>query len=137
MIRFLEYNDLHNGFLVCLGELYEVDWLACGKVFAEKSMTKNTYILVYVENFKILGTASLILDRKFGHNGRYSAIIEDVAVRKESQGKGVGEALVRVLIKSAQDLGAYKVILNSSDHNLHFYEKLGFKKHENAMRLDL
>ena len=63
--------------------------------------------------------------------------IEDVAVRKKYQGKGIGQEIVKELVKYAKKKGCYKTILDCSDELIPFYEKIGFKRHSNSMRIDL
>ncbi len=64
--------------------------------------------------------------------------IQDVFVEEEYRGEGVGKSLVQSIIKYGKtDNAVYKIILECSDRNVEFYEKLGFRLHENHMRLDL
>lgn len=86
---------------------------------------------------RIIGTASIFLERKFIHSGGLVGHIEDVSVAVEHQGKGIGKDLVNVLVERAKKLEAYKVLLDCNEDNVPFYEKLGFKKHEHSMRIDL
>lgn len=77
--------------------------------------------------------------------------IEDIAVDKTQQGKKLGLRIIHALTGISEALGAYKTILNCSDHNIRksirlrtevllihhlctaFYEKCGFVKKENEM----
>lgn len=70
---------------------------------------------------------------------RYGAVaqIEDVVVDKDCRGQGYGKQMIQFLIAKAKDYGAYKVVLNCNDQNAGFYEKLGFRRHESQMRIDL
>lgn len=63
-----------------------------------------------------LGTARLLPD---GHIGR-------VAVLDEARGLGIGAALMRAAIASAQRLGHARVELAAQTQALAFYENLGF-----------
>lgn len=49
-----------------------------------------------------------------------------VAVLASWRGRGVGEALMRVLLESARERGIARVELHSQVHALAFYERLGF-----------
>lgn len=90
----------------------------------------NIHSLIAEENNILLGTASLHiitkLDRKMGQ-------IEDVVVAPNARGKGVGKVLVQGLLALSTEKKCYKVILNTNDQNIPFYEKLGFVKGENQM----
>lgn len=89
-----------------------------------------------VENSKIIGSASILIEQKFIHDGGKVGHIEDVAVRKEFQGKGIGKQIVVALLKHAEKQGCYKTILDCTDELIPFYENIGFKKHSNSMRFD-
>lgn len=64
-----------------------------------------------------IGTGRLLLD---GHIGR-------MAVLKSWRGRGVGSAILRVLLDLAQKEGHETVKLNAQLHALAFYRKHGFK----------
>jgi glucosamine-phosphate N-acetyltransferase len=85
---------------------------------------------------KLLGTATLFMERKFIHGGGLVGHVEDVAVRKSKQGEGIGRALVEHIILRCREAGCYKVILNT-DSATSFYQSLGFRTHDTGMRLDL
>ena len=64
--------------------------------------------------------------------------IQDVFVKEEYRGIGIGKSLVQSIVNYGKvDNAIYKIILECSDKNVKFYEKLGFRLHENHMRLDL
>jgi glucosamine-phosphate N-acetyltransferase len=52
--------------------------------------------------------------------------LEDIAVLKGYQGKGLGKRLVQALNAVAENVGCCKVILNCSEDKLPFYQKSGF-----------
>jgi len=84
----------------------------------------------------VVGAATIFIEPKFIHRGGYVGHIEDVVVRKEYQGKGIGEKLVRKLLEYAQNSGCYKTILDCKDEVKPFYERLGFKHFSNSMRFE-
>ena len=51
--------------------------------------------------------------------------------------KGIASKLVKHILKEAKNNRCYKAILNCSDDNMGFYEKLGFYKNENEMRINI
>jgi glucosamine-phosphate N-acetyltransferase len=85
----------------------------------------------------VIATATIIIETKFIRGGNKVAHVEDVAVRKEFQRTGIGRMIVEELIKIAQEAKCYKITLDTKTENVVFYEKLGFRKHEYGMRLDL
>lgn len=80
---------------------------------------------------------SFIIMYKLGQNGGKSALIEDVAVRPDCQGKGYGKELIGFLCKQIKKYNVYKIILNCNDSNIEFYKKCGFFKAANQMRMDI
>ena len=82
-------------------------------------------------------TTTLLLEPKLIHGGGLVGHIEDVAVRKAYEGKRVGSAVVGKAIQRARDLGCYKVILNCKEELVPFYTRLGMRRHEVGMRVDL
>lgn len=56
--------------------------------------------------------------------------LEDIAVAKSQQGKGLGKKIILALDDIAKSLGCYKTILDCGETNVPFYEKCGFRKKE-------
>ena len=86
--------------------------------------------IVAMEEGNVLGYASIHYIKKIT---RKSGIIEDVVVKENQRGKGIGKLLVKNLIEKAKKNNCDKIILSSSEKNLKFYEKLGFQKNEFEM----
>ena len=86
--------------------------------------------IVALEEGNVLGYASIHYIKKIT---RKSGLIEDVVVKENQRGKGIGKLLVKNLIEKAKKNNCDKIILSSSEKNLKFYEKLGFHKNEFEM----
>ena len=86
--------------------------------------------IVAIEEGNVLGYASIHYIKKIT---RKSGIIEDVVVKENQRGKGIGKLLVKNLIEKAKKNNCDKIILSSSEKNLKFYQKLGFQKNEFEM----
>ena len=86
--------------------------------------------IVALEKGNVLGYASIHYINKIT---RKSGIIEDVVVKENQRGKGIGKLLVNNLIEKAKNNNCDKIILSSSEKNLKFYQKLGFQKNEFEM----
>jgi len=86
--------------------------------------------IVALEKGNVLGYASIHYIKKIT---RKSGIIEDVVVKENQRGKGIGKLLVNNLIEKAKKNNCDKIILSSSEKNLKFYQKLGFQKNEFEM----
>lgn len=138
-IRKLQKKDLYNGFLLSLDSLRKSSHIKpkkAGAIFDR--ISKNPYQVIYVavQDSKIIGSASILIEQKFIHEGGKVGHIEDVSVRKEFQGMGVGQKVVKALLEYAQRQGCYKTILDCTDDLIPFYEKIGFARHSNGMRFD-
>jgi glucosamine-phosphate N-acetyltransferase len=138
-IRKLQKKDLYNGFLLSLDALRKSSHLKPKKantIFDKISKNPDYIIYVAISDEKVIGATPLWIEQKFIHDGGKVGHIEDVVVRKEYQGKGVGKKIVNELLKYAEKKGCYKTILDCSDDLIPFYKNLGFKRHSNSMRFD-
>lgn len=138
-IRKIKEKDLFNGFLRSLDSLRKVSDLNPKKaeaIFCKLAENPNEVIYVAVKNGQVIGSASIIIEQKFIHNGGKVGHIEDVVVAREFQGKKVGQTIVKALLQYAQKQGCYKTILDCTDELIPFYQKIGFKRHSNSMRFD-
>ncbi len=86
---------------------------------------------------EIIAVGTVWYIQKMIHSCGIMAQIEDVVVDPKHRGCGYGKMITDALIDKARIKGCYKVILNCSEDNILFYEKCGFRKHENTMRIDL
>lgn len=137
-IRLMDATDLRRGFLAALSALKpatltEEQALA---IFRRRMRSRvQTYVALLED--RIVGTASLFIEPKFIHDGGIVGHIEDVAVHAAYQHHGAGAALVGRLLEVCRKAGCYKVILDCEENVIPFYEKLGFRRWEHALRIDL
>ena len=59
--------------------------------------------------------------------------IEDIVVDKNIRGSGLGRIIIEHLVNFGFKNNCYKIILDCSEKNKKFYEKLGFQKKEIQM----
>lgn len=138
-IRKLQKKDIYNGFLLSLDSLRQSSHMKPAKanaIFEKISKNPHQVIYVAVQGSQVIGSASILIEQKFIHDGGKVGHIEDVSVRKEFQGMGVGQKVVKALLEHAQKEGCYKTILDCTDDLIPFYKKIGFKRHSNSMRFD-
>lgn len=138
IIRLANAMDL-PGVLACLESLAPVGLTEqqAAKVFQEQ-LRHHIDVYVVQDQEQIVATGSLVLERKFIHQGGLSARIEDVAVRLDMQGHGYGTKLVQWLTNEAVKAGAYKVSLTCKPSLLEWYRRLGYKTNgDYAMRLNV
>ena len=137
-IRLMDATDLRRGFLVALGSLKPTELTdeQALDVFRRRMRSRlKTYVALMDD--RVAGTASLFIEPKFIHSGGIVGHIEDVAVHTAYQHHGIGGALVGHLLTVCRDAGCYKVILDCDEQVIPFYEKLGFRRWEHALRIDL
>jgi glucosamine-phosphate N-acetyltransferase len=143
MVREIEEADLQKGFLEALSNLAEVGKIshdndrAAKILFDIKSSPFYKIFVAVKDDGQIIGSTTLLLERKFIHDGGKVGHIEDVVTRKNYEGMGVGSALVHTALDFAKDSNCYKVILDCSRNNIRFYKNIGFKEHEISMRYDI
>ena len=107
----------------------------------EKMKTYPDYTLYVAEyNDEIAGTFAVLIMDNLAHRGEPSSIVEDVVIRRDLQGKGIGREMMKFAMKISRQKGCYKMVLSSHlrRENAHkFYESLGFKKHGYSFTVDL
>ena len=139
IIRKIIESDLENGFLESLDNLREVSNLEhnSAKSILEGILENENHIVHVAElDGKIVGSTTLLIEQKFIHEGGFVGHIEDVVVKKEFEGQGIGMKLVLSLLDVANEKKCYKTILNCEDTLIPFYDKIGFKQKSNEMRFD-
>ncbi|MDB5347947.1 MAG: GCN5-related N-acetyltransferase [Schlesneria sp.] len=138
IIRLMNATDLKRGFLAALSALKPTNLTdeQAVEIFRRRMRSRvQTYVVLIAD--RVAGTASLLIEPKFIHNGGTVGHIEDVAVHLAFQHHGIGAALVKHLLDVCRQSDCYKVILDCEDSVIPFYEKLGFHQWERAMRIDL
>ena len=139
IIRKIIESDLENGFLESLDNLRLATNLEhnSAKSILEGILENENHIVHVAElDGKIVGSTTLLIEQKFIHEGGFVGHIEDVVVKKEFEGQGIGMKLVISLLDVANKKKCYKTILNCEDTLIPFYEKIGFKQKSNEMRFD-
>ncbi|KAI9737911.1 MAG: Glucosamine-phosphate N-acetyltransferase-like protein [Cirrosporium novae-zelandiae] len=132
-IRPLARTDFTTGFLDVLrvlttvGPVSESEFHTRYDYMAERGDTY--YLLVICDGSGVVvGTGALVVERKFIHGLGLVGHIEDIAVRKDQQGKKLGLRIIQALDFVAEGVGCYKSILDCSEANEGFYVKCGFKR---------
>ncbi len=81
---------------------------------------------------RVVGTFALLVMFNLGHCGAPSAVIEDVVVDPDLQGRGFGRDMMLAAMDMARDKKCYKLVLSSNARRVRahsFYESLGFQRH--------
>ena len=143
MVRELQHADISNGFLQTLSNLAQVgnsieDIRKAEKILLEiKSYPFYKIFVAVKDDGQIIGSTTLLIEQKFIHSGGKAGHIEDVVTRNGYEGKGIGRKIIEELIKIAKESKCYKITLDCDEKVVGFYEKLGFKKHQIMMRINI
>lgn len=99
----------------------------------KKNKFHHIFVAIDTEKGIVIGTATVLIEPKFIHDCGSLAHVEDVVVNEGYEGQGIGKALMQRVMKEAKKAQCYRVLLDCSDKNIPFYEKLGFTKRGNEM----
>ena len=94
----------------------------CSEIWVKFDNQPNVYALVAVQNDKIIGYGSILIETKI--RGGRMGHIEDIVSHKDFRKKGIGKAIVDGLFEIAKKKKCYNVSLQCKEHNIPFYEKL-------------
>ena len=106
IIREIEYQDIDKGFLEVLDNLLATN---INKEYAKEILQNiklNPLHKIFVaeddiNNKKIVGTTTLLIEPKFINKGMRVGYIEDVSVRKGYEGLGIGSQLINYATNNA------------------------------------
>ena len=90
----------------------------------EKAFKGSSHVIYTYDDFKLIGVARAISDIEW-------AVIYNIAVDPDYQGKGIGKETVKRLINS---LGKRHIFLYTHPRTISFYEHLGFKRTKMAFK---
>ena len=101
-------------------------------IFARMRSYPDYKVYVGTSDGSIVGTFALLIMDNLAHMGAPSGVIEDVVVRKDWRGKGVGRQMMWFAIDRCRERGCYKLSLSSNLKRRaahRFYDGLGFQRH--------
>lgn len=129
----VEVEDVGKGFCELLGQLTtigEITEAQFASRWAELSASEDYKIVVIedTESGKLVGSATLFVEKKFIHGCGKVGHVEDVVVDSSCRGQKLGLKLINALSQEAEAAGCYKIILDCSEHNVPFYEKCGYER---------
>jgi len=140
-IRRLRHDDLTQEYfdLLCQlsGKPKKVNTLIVRLCWENYYQDDNHTTFVCTHEGRIVGTASVLIERKMLHHGSRVGHIEDVVVDSDKRIAGIGKELIKECVEYCRSKRCYKTILDCSDDNIPFYENCGFYKAENCMRMNL
>merc|ERR1719443_1454205 len=97
-----------------------------------KECSGTYYVIVIedLENKRVIGAATMVMEKKFIHSCGSVGRLEDVVVSDKYRGRQLGKLLVTTTSLLAVKLGCYKVTLNCNDKMINFYASLGYKSED-------
>jgi len=134
LIRPLQRTDFQRGHLAVLahlapvGDTTEEMWVEQFEWMKRCNGTYYVVVLVDESRDVIVGTGTLMLERKFMLNLAKQSHIKDVVITASQQGKGLGAKLIQALDLIGEGLGCYKTILDCEPKNEPFYRKCGYER---------
>jgi glucosamine-phosphate N-acetyltransferase len=141
-IREIKEEDIDNGGLL---EVYRENFplgdlpKAAAKAILKEIKTNPLHkVFVAVTNDDqdwVIGTTTLLVEPKFIFGGGKVGHIEDVSVKVRYQRQGIGFKLVTHATNQAALMGCVKTVLDCSDENVPFYQKIGYSYHDNCMKI--
>lgn len=129
-------------------ELYEAAGLdargendrQAARAFFAQIIGRGGQVLLLEHAGRAVGTLTLFVLPLLAHRGRSAALVEDVAVHPDMQGRGLGRRLMNEAMLRARAAGCYKLALSSNIVRTAahaFYERLGFQRHGVSFVVDL
>ena len=96
------------------------------KIFKEN----NAYFLVAEEEGDVVGFAHFTTRLTILHPGP-SAVVEEIAVKADRRGEGIGEKLLNAIAENCNNIGCSEIEVSTEKANeqaREFYRKLGFSE---------
>jgi GNAT superfamily N-acetyltransferase len=109
-------------------------------IFRRMQSYPDYVVYVAVGSGEIVGTFALLIMDNLAHLGAPSGVVEDVAVRGDRQGRGIGRRMMQFARECCRERGCYKMNLSSSlrrESAHRFYEALGFERHGYSFLMEL
>lgn len=109
-------------------------------LFSKMATYPNYKVYIAETESTIIGTFALLIMDNLAHLGTPSAVVEDVVVADNYQGKGIGKTMMIFAMEKCKEAGCYKLVLSSNLKRTEahaFYESLAFEKHGFSFRADL
>ncbi|CAF0727581.1 unnamed protein product [Adineta ricciae] len=134
LLRPLALSDFHHGFVDLLRQLTECGTITYNdylKRFQQMKQCPNTYYVLVIEDLtsdqQIVGTTTLVCEKKFIRQLGVRGRVEDVVVHDRCRGQQLGKLMVDLLTQFARDVcDCYKISLECKDHLVTFYQQFGY-----------
>ena len=144
-IREIEENDLETGgvleVLENLAPVGKLDRAAAHNIYQQikSNPLHKVFVAILEDGYDgqskglIIGTTTLLVEPKFIFGGTRFGHVEDVTVRREYEGLGIGSKLVKHATETATKMECMRTVLYCSDDRMSFYERIGYTYRDNCM----
>jgi ribosomal protein S18 acetylase RimI-like enzyme len=109
------------------------------RLFRKMASYPSYRVYVAEAEGRIVGSFELLVMDNLANGGLPSALVEDVAVSRAYQGRGIGSSMMRFALEECRRQGCYKMALSSNESRsaAHaFYEALGFVRHGYSFKVE-
>ena len=127
VVRRLLKED-YNNYSTMINEFRETTFSEEQFIDTLDYLTPHSEIWVIDYENDIIATGTIMYEKKFIYNNSSLAHIEDICVKQDYRKFGFGKLIVKHLMNLAKERGCYKVTLDCSEENSHFYIKCGLEK---------
>jgi glucosamine-phosphate N-acetyltransferase len=122
-------NEFYTSYLSLLNEFRETKFSKDYLIEFINNLPNNHDILLLFDNknSNIIGTITIILEKKLINNVKLVCHIEDLIISTLYKNKGYGSKILDIIKEFAREKNCYKIILNCSDDLKKFYKKNSFE----------
>ena len=122
-------NEFYNNFFSLLNEFRETTFSKEYLLEFINSLPNNHDILLLFDDKtnNIIGTITVLLEKKLINNGKLVCHIEDFIISTSYKNKGYGKKILEIIKVFAREKNCYKIILNCSNDLKNFYKKSSFE----------
>ena len=119
----IEYLTLLNSLTTVYNNNEELKYMVTNFRKTVSDLPSTSTIYVIMNDKKIIGSGTLLIEQKIIHNYGKVGHIEDIIIDNNMRGQGLGKKLITYLISQAKIYNCYKVILGCDDSKVDFYKK--------------
>lgn len=136
-----DLKELYFRFLTKYPPVEEQDMELWGEMLDRFEKDDKMYILVAVEDGRVVSTVQMAIIESLTHNVRGFAVVENVVTHSDYRNRGYASALLQKASEIAREHRCYKISLETGSNRestLNFYRSNGFvidEKHSCLKRL--
>ena len=132
-LRNIEKGDYYKGYLELLQlltfiEPQQISFEDFTTFIHGLHIYHQIFVIEDITTHKIIGTITILIEKKLIHNLGLVCHVEDVVVDSKIRNKGIGKMLLNKAIEISLENKCYKTILDCDPKNEIFYEKCDFVK---------